>query len=672
MCGITGIAAADFLGTDERTALRRMRDALSHRGPDDAGQYFDLHAALGHRRLAIVDVEGGRQPVCNERGNVWAVLNGQIYNHAALRDELRGRGHVFATRGDAEVVTHLYEEFGDRFLTRLNGMFAVAVWDAARRRLLLARDRMGVKPLYYIAEPRRVIFGSELKSLLEAPGVPREIDVQGLADYLALGYVPSPRTIYRGIRKLQPGEYLIFEQNNVHRHTWWSLPAGDWHTAPEVALADELWERLTVATRDRVATEVPCGAFLSGGVDSAAVTALLQQAGGAGEGLKTFAIGMDDAALDERGAARESAARLGTDHGEAVLTADDARLLPRLAWHFDEPLADPSALPLYRLAEMARPHMKVALTGDGGDEILAGYRRYRFDVNEDRVRQVAPAWLRAPVFAAAARLAPDAAWLPRPMRARRTLENLAGDAADGHARSVARMDLAAVRALLHPDLRRALGDYDPLEQLREAYRKSSAEHPLARAQAVDIRYGLGDGILTKADRASMAHGLELRSPMLDHRFVEFAARIPPGSRMRGPMGKWLLRCAVEKRVDAGIARRSKQGFGVPLDRWFGEPRGRLSRMVARATLGGAGGLLDEATIAALVQDQRSGRRAAGATLWSIAMLGAWAAQFLPEAKRGGPAARPKTVGSPLRIQTAAARADEAAAISVGAGHGGAD
>jgi len=642
MCGIAGIVTTDRLTDGERVAVGWMRDILTHRGPDEAGAYFDAQAGLGHRRLSIVDVSGAGQPVRNETGTIRLLLNGQIYNHAELRRDLAARGHAFATQGDAEVLVHLYEQYGDDFLHRARGMFALAIWDAPRRRLLLARDRLGVKPLYYRVESRRLLFGSELKSLLEAPGIPRELDLCALADYLALGFIPAPRTIFRGIEKLEAGACLVFERGAVRKQRYWSLPAVEWHTGTADSLADELWSRLADAARERLSNEVSFGALFSGGIDSAAVVAAMIDAAGPATSatLPTCTIGSDAAVADERAPARLAAQRLGANYHDCCLTSGDLSQLARLAWHLDEPLADPSALPMFLLARNARMHMKVALTGDGGDEILAGYRRYRFDRYEEQLRRAAPEWMRRALLAPAARIAPDAAWLPRPLRARRLLVNLAGDGAAAHARSVARMEREQVLELLHPDLRRTLGDYDPLEQLRAAYHDATAADPLARCQAVDIRFGLADGILAKADRTSMAHGLEVRSPMLDHRFVEFAAGIPPALRVRGAFGKLLLRQAAARRLGHDLAWQRKRGFGVPLDEWL-MPGAHGAKQLAGWLRRNDHGLINRAAIQRLWTDHQSGRRRHGATLWSLAMLSAWSAQFLPAADRGLLPARPR-------------------------------
>lgn len=640
MCGITGIVTSDFLTRDERDALPAMRELLTHRGPDDAGRYFDAHAGLGHRRLAVIDPQGGRQPISNEDGTVWIVCNGEIYNHVALRDELTARGHHFATRCDTEAIVHLYEEHGDDCLNHLHGMFALAVWDTRRKRLLLARDRLGEKSLYYRTNDRRIVFGSELKAVLAAPGVPRDIDVTALADYLALGFIPSPKTIYQGIEKLEPGQCLAFERGRVTRRTWWKLEHRGFSTEPETTLRDRLWERLHAATAERLIADVPIATFLSSGVDSAAI-ALAAVAASKQLGLPraaTCTVGFPESAFDERGAAAQLARRIGTRHSEHEAAISAASLLPRLAWHFDEPFADPSALPLYVLSRAAKQEFTVALSGDGGDELLAGYRRYRFDVGEERVRRIAPSWLRRGLLGPVARIVPDRPWMPQPLRARRTLTNIAGDGATAHARSIARMDAEQIRSLIHSDLRRALGDYDPFDHVRRVYHECETDSHLVRCQTVDLRLGLADGILTKSDRASMAHGLEIRCPMLDHRFVEFAMSIPPAMRIREGRGKHLLHEALRERLGDAAPPPTKRGFAVPLDAWFRdairttsnatrERRADAASTTLTAGLREPSDLLDADRIRTLSQEHESGQRRLGAVLWSAGMLKSWAQQL---------------------------------------------
>lgn len=652
MCGIVGIVASDRLSPAERAAVPVMRDLLTHRGPDDAGRYFDLYAGLGHRRLAVIDAAGGRQPLSNENGRIWLLFNGEIYNHVDLRRSLESRGHRFASRCDAETVVHAYEEFGDDFLTHLRGMFALAVWDTTRRRLLLARDRLGVKPLYFRVEPRRILFASELKAIAAAPGVPRELDPTALADYLCFGFIPSPKTVYRGIEKLEPGECVLFENGRASRRTYWQLSQPAYRTESEESLRDELWHRLSQATADRLVADVPVGIFLSSGIDSAAVVtaAAAQRDAHTPSGLVTCTIGFAHGAHDERLIARRLAKRLETTHHEYESPLHGGSLLPRLACHLDEPLADPSALPLYLLSQSARPHCTVALTGDGGDEILAGYRRYRFDAAEQNVRKIAPAWLRRGLIGPLAGIYPDGPWLPRTLRARRTLTNIASDGATAHARSIARMDAAQARALIHPDRRAAIRDYDPFDHVRHAYRAFASDSHLARCQAVDIRLGLADGILAKADRVSMAHGLELRNPMLDHRFVEFAMSIPPALRIRGGQGKRLLRDALRARL-GDDAPTTKRGFSVPLDDAFrSDTRAGLDRGLRNAD-----GLLDAVALGAINADHAARRRDAGDVLWAAAMLGEWQRQMdLTLRDLAPPRSLRRMAASPISLETVGA------------------
>ncbi len=631
MCGIVGIVGHEGLLPPWRDCLPRLTDLLRHRGPDGAGIYADSHAALGHRRLAIIDLETGGQPLRNEDGSIHAVVNGEIYNFKALRAELIAGGHVFVTAGDAECVVHAYEAFGDTFVERIDGMFALAVWDGRRRRLVLARDRLGEKPLYYAVDESRIVFASELKSILAAPGVPRELSIEALADYLTFGFIPSPRTIFRDIRKLSPGEMLVWENGRATISTYWDLRHRGWSAGSADEAASDMWHALTGSTRSRLVADVPVGAFLSGGVDSGAVVAAMSQL--CRRQITAITCGFEERGFDERAAARRTATRLGLDHREAKVRPDAAGIVDELAWHFDEPFSDASAIPMWYLCRLARGSVKVALSGDGGDELLAGYRRYRFDQYEDRIRALLPSGLRGPIFGGMARCWPSAAWLPRPLRAGRTLENLAGSAANGHARSIATMQPQQVKSLLQSELTGRDWTYDPLARARQLYARCDAPDHLSKCQYVDIKLGLGDGILTKVDRTSMAHGLEVRAPMLDHRFAEAAWRIAPRLRLRGRHGKAPLRDALARHVDPRLAGQIKAGFDVPLDAWF---RGPLRERFEDRLLASGARLHDwlcPGAIGRMWRRHESGHANHGAIAWRLLMLDAWVERILGGARQ---------------------------------------
>lgn len=623
MCGIAGIAATQPRAAINDSGLGAMLGLLEHRGPDGVGIWRDEYCALGHRRLAVIDLHTGRQPQSNERGNIHAVVNGEIYNFLDLREQLLSAGHRFSTTGDSETAIHLYEDHGDRFVEQLSGMFAVAVWDATRRRLVLARDRLGVKPLYWHFDGERLVFASELKAVLAAGG-DQAIDATSLIDYLTFGFIPSPKTIFKGIHKLPAGHMLAFEDGRVSIRAYWDLQYRGVLDADVESVGESLWEVLRSATRLRMIADVPIGAFLSGGVDSSAVVACMAEQ--MRSPVRTLTCGFDDAAHDESPYARELAATLGCDHHTEQIRPSAAEVIDTLAWHFDEPFADSSAIPMYYISRAARRHAKVILSGDGGDEILAGYRRYRFDVHEHRLRRAVPAFMRRLVFGTLAGVYPRSSRLPRMLRAGSTLGNLACDDATGHGLSVATMEPSEAMDMLHPDMRGAVKDYDPLDHVRRFYKACDAPDHLSKCQYVDIKLGLADGILTKVDRASMAHGVEVRSPMLDFRFVEFAWRIAPGLRMRGGQGKYPLRVAAARRIGAA-AHRAKHGFEVPMARWF---RGELGEVFRRRVLDGAGPVgawLSERALGEIFRQHAARSRDVAPTLWKALMLDAWLRQL---------------------------------------------
>ncbi len=638
MCGIAGIVEQSGIDLQARSALAEMLDRLRHRGPDDSGMHLSPDIALGHRRLSIIDLATGRQPLANETGSVWVVVNGEIYNFVELREELIARGHCFRTASDAECVVHLYEEHGPAFVERLNGMFALALWDARDRRLLLARDRLGVKPLYYAIADGRVVFASELKALLAAPNVAADIDPTAMVDYLTFGYIPSPKTIFKQCRKLEPGHLLEFHDGRHAVRRYWELRHRGWDDHATDEIAADVWQRLKQATRSRLVADVPVGAFLSGGLDSSAVASAMSQM--SSDPIVTVTCGFREKGFDEREPARALAERIGAEHHDGLVRPDAAGIVDTLAWHFDEPFADASAVPTYYLSQLARRFVTVALSGDGGDETMAGYRRYRFDRYEDAMRRWVPDGIGRTLVGRIASICPQGPWVPRPLRAAATLRNVAVDAATAHGLSVATLHPSEALALIHPDMRREVAGYDPLDHVRRHFHRCDAPDLLSKCQYVDIRLGLGDGILTKVDRASMAHALEVRSPMLDYRFVESVWRIPPRRRIRGRHGKIPLRRAVLHHVGEDAARRPKAGFEVPLDAWF---RGPLRERFGDRLLqigADAHACLSRREIGAVWQRHLSGRRDCGPTLWKLIMFDAWCGRILSLPRRTSAATPP--------------------------------
>jgi asparagine synthase (glutamine-hydrolysing) len=630
MCGIAG-----FLEWGEPTperVLHAMTRTLAHRGPDGEGFHRDAAAGigLGHRRLSIIDIAGGAQPLANEDGSVQVIYNGEIYNHLELRGDLEARGHVFRTRTDTEVLVHLYEEDGARLVERLNGMFAFAVWDARRRRLLLARDRIGIKPLYYARLDHRLVFGSELKAILEHPSVPRRLEPTALSDFLSFLYVPAPKSIFQDVFKLPPAHTLTLDADRAAAghppviQCYWR-PRFDPDSAVEEAEAREaLGALLATAVRRRLMSDVPLGAFLSGGVDSSTVVSLMAET--ASKATRTTTIGFDEKGFDERDRARQVAERLGTDHREHLVTPDAVQIVDALARFYDEPFADASAVPTYYLSRVTRSQVTVALSGDGGDETYAGYRRYWFDGLEHRLRR----WLLGPVGRTAAgwlaRGYPKADWLPRPLRARTLLQNLADDPAGAYYRSVTQMDERGKSRLLLPHVVEALAGYDPAEAFRATYAGVEASDPVSRAQGVDLLTYLPDDILTKVDRASMAHSLEVRVPLLDHEAVEFAGRLPVGLKLRGRTHKYLLKEVARDRVPAAVLDGPKQGFEVPLRRWF-----RSDLLPLAESLSDRDSVrrwFRPEAIQSLVREHRVGLRDHSVALWTLLVFDRWADRHL--------------------------------------------
>ena len=621
MCGIAGIF--DYRGRRDadRRLLRCMTDILGHRGPDGDGFHYAPGVGLGHRRLAIVDLAGGDQPIYNEDRTVCIVYNGEIYNFQPLMSELSALGHVFRTRCDTEVIVHAWEEWGEACLERFNGMFAFALLDERRQTLFLARDRLGEKPLYYsFLSDGRLLFASELKSLLCCPQLDRRLDPQAIEEFFALGYIPDPRSIYSGVHKLAPAHCLLVRRGEdpPRPHAYWQLRFVDGSATRKEEAEEELISRLHQSVRMRMIADVPLGAFLSGGVDSSAVVAMM--AGLQAEPVSTFSISFGTKGFDESPYAAMIARRYDTDHHLRAVDPNSFDLLDRLAAIYDEPFGDSSALPTLRVCAVARENVTVALSGDGGDEVFAGYRRYRWHCVEERVRRIVPQGLRGPLFGALGAVYPKLDWAPRPLRAKATLEELARDTDAAYFASVSVCSDGLRRRLFSPALTAELQGYNAVEVLKEHMTHSGSEDPLSRVQYADFKTYLPGDILTKVDRASMASSLEVRVPLLDHTLVEWAACLPPPLKLRGREGKYVFKSALEPYVPREILYRPKQGFAVPLAAWF---RGPLRRRL-RETLSGPvlceAGLFDMAAIAALLDQHQSGERDHSAALWTLSMF----------------------------------------------------
>jgi len=622
MCGIVGIM--DLVGQREqdRGLLARMNQVQLHRGPDEGGEHHEPGVALGHRRLAIIDLQSGQQPLFNEDNSVVVVYNGEMYNFAGLRVELERAGHRFRTHCDTEVIVHAWEEWGEKCVRRFGGMFAFALWDRNRRQLFLARDRLGKKPIYYATtQDGRFLFASELKSILAEPSISRELDPQAVEDYFALGYVPDPKSIFKSVRKLAPGHTLLVQSGSrvVEPREYWDVDFNGPKSNGSVAdTAAELISRFREAVRIRMMSEVPLGAFLSGGVDSSAVVAMM--AGLSTDPVNTCSIAFGEKDYDESRWAKMLAERYHTNHHAEQVDPDDFSLLDTLVGVYDEPFADSSAMPTYRVCQLARKRVTVALSGDGGDEVFGGYRRYRWHVNEERIRsRISPA-LRAPLFGTLGALYPKMDWAPRFLRAKATLQGLARDSLEGYLHSISTTTDAMRSGLYSPAFKRQLAGYGAIEVFRAHASRAPQDDPLAQVQYIDFKTYLPGDILVKVDRASMAHSLEVRGPLLDHELIEWAATIPSALKLHQGEGKYIFKESLEPYVPHEAMYRAKMGFAVPIAKWF---RGALKQRVRSSLLEGAlvrSGLFDDSAVRKLVEDHQSGVRDHSAPLWTLLMF----------------------------------------------------
>ncbi len=618
MCGIAGFIAARHERVD-RSWLRLMCDRLSHRGPDAYGEFFDDRVALGHRRLSIIDVAGGAQPLGNEDGSIQITFNGEIYNFVELRQDLEKKGHVFATRCDTEVIVHLYEEVGERVPEYLNGMFAFAIWDRRQRKLLLCRDRFGKKPLYYSERIPgfRFCFASELKSLTVLPAFDRPVDRQSVADFLAFSYVPDPRSIYEDVHRVPPAHSLVVTESGVRIQRYWTPPFGGECEYPHADAIEALRAQMADAVRCRMISDVPLGAFLSGGVDSSSVVALMAQTGAR---VNTFSIGFTEKNFDELPFARLVVERYGTEHREEVVSLSIGDVLGKLIETFDEPFGDSSAVPMLYLSRMTRKHVTVALSGDGADELFGGYRRYIHGVFEERLRRCFPAWFRDPVFRVAGQYYPKLDYMPQVFRAKTLLGNLARTLSDAYFTSMTAFRDEALERILSPGL---LGGeaYSPRDYFRKLFHDVRELTPLEQMQAVDLQTYLPGDILVKADRATMAYSLESRSPLLDYRLGEIACKLPSALKVRFGTGKHILKQAVRPYVPAEVIDRRKMGFQVPLARWF---RTSLKSLYQQTVLRDEmESYIRTSEARRLFSEHQSGRHDHSRKLWNLLMLALW-------------------------------------------------
>ncbi len=624
MCGFAGIYHPFGAPPGEwPVVVERMTRTLVHRGPDDEGYFVDGAVALGHRRLRVIDLETGHQPLTNEDGTLWTVFNGEIYNYIELNKLLAHKGHVFRTRCDTETILHAYEEWGVACLDRLRGMFAFALWDQRRQQLVLARDRLGKKPLYYATVGDAFVFGSEIKALRVFPGLNLALDLQAVSDYLTLLYIPGEKSIFQQVRKLPPGHYLTADRNGVRVRRYWDLRFSVRMPADEPAAAERLAELLEECVALRLRSDVPLGAFLSGGLDSSTVVALMAEAGASP--LVTASIGFSEKAFDERPSARLVARRFGAEHHERVLTPGSIMdAVEKLIWHCDEPFGDSSIVPTYYVAQVARAHVTVALSGDGGDENFAGYQRYQLDVKENTLRAIIPGPLRR-VLGVIGAVYPQSDFLPRYLRAKTFLSNLSRAPWEAYLHSVSGIHEADKIRLLTPDVRRALAAYRTADLFADLYRAADGPDPLSRIQYIDFKTYLPDDILAKVDRAAMANSLEVRCPFLDHHLVEYVASLPATLKLRGTRSKVILKEALRGRLPEQILTRKKMGFAPPVGRWL---RTGLYPLVRDHLLVKAHhDLFDVETVRTLWREHESGWRDRTAELWGILMFNIWYERF---------------------------------------------
>lgn len=622
MCGIAGIFDTRGKRPIDRDLLARMTDALEHRGPDDRGLHFTPGVGLGHRRLSIIDLSPlGHQPLFNEDGTVCVTFNGEIYNFPELVDRLQALGHTFRSRCDTEVIVHAWEEWKEDCVQHFNGMYAFAVWDETNQTLFLARDRFGEKPLYYsLLDDGQFVFASELKALLVHPSVRRDLDPCAVADYFSYGYVPDPRTIYRGVMKLPPAHSLMLQRGKAAPapHAYWDVAFHVGEQRSEAELCEELIERLRKVVGMRMMADVPLGAFLSGGVNSSAVVAMMSSL--SQKPVNTCSISFDDRAYDESQFAQKVAEQFHTNHFSRMVAADDFDLLDRLVTFYDEPFADSSALPTYRVCALARERVTVALSGDGGDEIFAGYRRYYWHQHEDSVRSLLPSFLRRPVFGLMGAVYPKMDRAPRWLRAKATLQNLGRDSASAYFNSVSVVPEAVRQRLFSSSTRRDLHGYEPIEVLRQHMARAQTDDGLSQIQYADLKTYLPGDILTKVDRASMAKSLEVRVPLLDHDLVQWVATLPSSIKLKGREGKYIFKKALEPHLPNDVLYRPKMGFAVPLKAWFRGPlRDRVRQIVTTGSLVESG-FFDMSYLSRLVDEHQSGGFDHSSPLWSLMMF----------------------------------------------------
>jgi asparagine synthase (glutamine-hydrolysing) len=638
MCGIAGrynyLSGAPVAGR----MVQGMCDLIAHRGPDADGVWTAGPVGLGHRRLAVIDLsEGGRQPMTDVRGGLWITFNGEIYNYLELKRDLESRGHQFRSKSDTEVMLAAYREWGVECVSRFRGQFAFALWDETTRTLLVARDRIGKKPLHYWTDRDGIAFASEPKAFLADPAFRPEPDLEAISEYLNYQYVPSPLSAFKGVRKLPPGHRLIVRDGRMTIERYWRLSYAAKVKMSEGDACAELLHRLREATRLRLISDVPLGAFLSGGIDSSAVVAVM--AGLMDTPVKTFSIGFDEKEYDELPYARLVAQRYGTDHHEFVVRPDAVEIFPKLVWHYNEPYADASAIPTYYLSQMARRYVTVALNGDAGDENFAGYRRYVPTSPAQQFDRL-PSPLRRAVGGVARSVPAPGRSDSIVYKGRRWLRRLADTPEGRYARRVMIFEPELKAEACAPAFLAAAGDTGEPRLLLDAFGRSDAAEFVDQLLDVDVNHYLSDCLLVKVDIASMAHALEGRSPMLDHEFMEFAASLPADFKLRGTTTKYIFKKAIRELVPADIIDRPKKGFGVPLDHWFRNELREMSGDVLLSPRALQRGYFKPGAVRRMLEEHWSGTATWHNHLWTLLMLESWHRMFIDERPSAAPAASP--------------------------------
>lgn len=631
MCGIAGFFGPNngMTYAERRDLIQRMCDVIRHRGPDDEGFFLDGGLAIGMRRLSIIDVAAGHQPISNEDGTIWIVFNGEIYNFAELRADLLARGHKFQTRSDTETIIHLYEEEGERCVERLRGMFGFAIYDQNKRKLFLARDRVGKKPLHYTVVNNTLLFGSEIKSLLQHPDLTRNVNFEAISDFLSFGYVPDPATAFRGISKLPPGHTLTFQDGQINIRSYWDFnynaTAQDEPPQSEAYYVERVRELIAEAVRIRLVSEVPLGAFLSGGIDSSTVVGMMTRQ--LDQPVKTFSIGFSEASFDELFYAGIAARHFQSDHHEFIVTPDVCRLVEEIVWHHDEPFADASSVPSYVVSKMAREFVTVVLSGDGGDEVFAGYGRYAEDRRLARFERI-PALIRRQILMPLSRALPQAAY------GKNFLRHISLEGGARYIDSVTFFNEDIKAQFFSPDFRQALNGHSSGNAFAQIYATPKNAGHVERMLYLDGKTYLPGDILTKVDRMTMAHSIEARVPLLDHNLIEFVQKIPTSLKLtdhaHGDVGKYILRKAVADMIPREILDRPKRGFGMPVAKWFKQELREMlyDTLTDRTTR--ERGYFNQAALQSLISEHLSGRRDNSRHLWSLLTFELWHRSFIDQ------------------------------------------